>query len=68
MRREAYETINRRFAEQVYNVYLSYSAWAVAEAPNVHGIAGPDLPEDGGPATGRIVTGHPLHGVWIDRD
>lgn len=68
VRREAYETITRRFAEQSYNVYLNYSAWAVAESPNVHGILGPDLPDDQGPPPGRIVTGHPLHGVWIDPD
>ena len=67
-RTEAYETITRRLAEQSYNVYLNYTAWAVAESPNVHGILGPDLPDDGGPPPGRIVTGHPLHGVWIDQD
>lgn len=65
-RRKAYETINRRFAEQVYNVYLWYAPWAVAEASNVHGILGPDLPE-GGPPAPRLVTGHAVHGIWIDR-
>ena len=67
-RRTAYETITQRFAEQAYNVYLTYVAWAVAESPNVHGILGPTLPDDGGPPPGRIVTGHPVHGLWIDRD
>ncbi|CAN5906021.1 hypothetical protein BH23ACT2_BH23ACT2_26740 [soil metagenome] len=47
VRAEAYETINRRFAEQAYNVYLWYSAWAVADAPNTHGTLGPDLPGEG---------------------
>jgi peptide/nickel transport system substrate-binding protein len=64
-RREAYEAINRRFAEQVYNVYLWYSAWAVAEADNVHGILGPPLPDQDAEPPGRIVTGHPVHGIWI---
>lgn len=68
MRREAYETINRRFAEQVYNVYLWYSPWAVAEAANIHGILGPDLPDGAGPPAPRLVTGHALHGIWIDQD
>ncbi|HEX2576333.1 MAG TPA: ABC transporter substrate-binding protein [Aquihabitans sp.] len=67
-RRKAYETINRRFSEQVYNVYLWYAPWAVAEAANVHGILGPDLPDGGGPPPGRLVTGHALHGIWIDPD
>ncbi len=64
-RREAYEAINRRFSEQVYNVYLWYSTWAVAEADNVHGILGPPLPDRDDEPTGRIVTGHPVHGIWI---
>lgn len=66
-RRKAYEAINERFAEQVWNVWLWHAPWAVAEAANVHGILGPDLPSDGGPPPGRIVTGHSLLGVWIDR-
>ncbi len=67
-RTEAYERVNQRFGQQVYNVYLWYASWAVAEAPDVHGILGPPLPDDGGPAPARIVTGHPMLGLWIDRD
>jgi len=66
-RRAAYEQINRQFAKEVWNVYLWYAPWAVAEASNVHGILGPPLPDDGGKAPGRIVTGHPLLGIWIQR-
>ncbi|QXC62085.1 ABC transporter substrate-binding protein [Aquihabitans sp. G128] len=66
-RRAAYEAINAQFAKEVWNVYLWYAPWAVAEASNVHGILGPDLPDQGGKAPGRIVTGHPLLGIWIDR-
>ena len=66
IRRKAYETINRRFAEQLYNVYLWYTPWAIAEAPNVHGILGSTLPDGSAPAK-RIVTSHPLTGIWIDR-
>ncbi len=67
-RRQAYEAINRQFAKEVYNVYLWYSPWAVAEAADVHGILGPDLPDGSGPPPGRLVTGHALHGIWIDRN
>lgn len=66
-RQAAYETVNRQFAKQVWNVYLWFSPWAVAEAANVHGILGPNLPGDGGPPAARLVTGHSLLGVWIDR-
>ena len=67
IRKEAYEAVNEQFAKKAYNVYLWFAPWAVAEAPNVHGILGPPLPDGGGQAPGRIVSGHPLHGIWIDR-
>lgn len=66
-RKGAYEAIEKRFAEQVYNVYLWYAPWAVAEAANVHGILGSDLPDNGGPPAPRLVTGHSLNGIWIDQ-
>jgi peptide/nickel transport system substrate-binding protein len=64
-RRKAYEEVNRQFGREAYNLWLWYAPWAVAEAPNVHGILGPTLP-DGAPPAKRIVTGHPLLGIWID--
>jgi len=64
-RREAYETINRRMGEQAYNIYLFFQPWAVAMASNVHGVLGPKLPA-GDPPSQRLVTGHPLIGLWID--
>ena len=67
VRREAYEAINEQFGEQVWNVWLWHAPWAVAEASNVHGILGPDLPGEGGAPSGRLVTGHSLLGLWIDR-
>ncbi|WP_426572979.1 ABC transporter substrate-binding protein [Aquihabitans sp. McL0605] len=68
VRRKAYEAINREFAKQAWNVWLWYAPWAVAEASNVHGVLGPDLPGSQGPASTRLVTGHSLLGVWIDRN
>jgi peptide/nickel transport system substrate-binding protein len=67
VRREAYEAVNRQFAEQVWNVWLWHAPWAVAEAANVHGILGPELPNEGGAPSGRLVTGHSVLGIWIDR-
>jgi peptide/nickel transport system substrate-binding protein len=68
-RRTAYETVNKQFAKQAYNIYLWYAPWAVAESRDVHGILGPPLPDrpDAAIST-RLVTGHPLHGIWIEKD
>ncbi|MGI8755184.1 MAG: hypothetical protein ACR2MB_04855 [Acidimicrobiales bacterium] len=66
-RKAAYEAINRQFAKNVWNVYLWYSPWTVAEAANVHGVLGPALPGNGGPPPVRLVTGHSLLGIWIGR-
>ena len=57
--------MNRRFGSEVWNLWLFSSPWAVAEASNVHGILGPEMP-DGAPPTSRIVNGHPTTGIWID--
>ncbi|MCB1990537.1 MAG: hypothetical protein KDG49_03670 [Geminicoccaceae bacterium] len=67
-RRQAYELVTKQFGEQQYNIYLWYTPWAVAESSDVHGILGPPLPDNGGAAPKNIVTGHPLIGIWIDRD
>ncbi len=67
VRKAAYEAINRQFAKQVWNVWLWYAPWAVAEAANVHGILGPELPDAAGDPPARLVTGHPLLGIWIER-
>ena len=64
-RRAAYEAVNEQFAKEVWNVWLWHAPWAVAEAAEVHGILGPDLPGDGGTPSGRLVTGHSLLGIWI---
>jgi peptide/nickel transport system substrate-binding protein len=65
VRRAAYETINRQFAENVWNVWLWHAPWAVAESGDVHGVLGPELPGGQGAPSGRLVTGHSLLGVWI---
>jgi peptide/nickel transport system substrate-binding protein len=35
---EAAEAINRQFAEQVYNLWTSWTVWGVAKRPDVNGI------------------------------
>jgi len=69
VRRSAYETVSRQFGAEAYNVYLWYAPWAVAESKGVHGILGPPLPDEPGTAPpARLVNGHPLLGIWIERD
>ncbi len=65
-RKQIYEDLNREFASQVWNVWLSYIPWAIAERSNVHGILGPDLPDGSRPFTG-LATGHPVLGMWISK-
>ena len=65
-RRVIYERIAGEFAEDVWNIWLNYTPWAVAESQDVHGIHGTDLPDDGGPPFTGLAGGHPLHGMWVD--
>jgi peptide/nickel transport system substrate-binding protein len=47
-RRQIYEDLNRRFAEQVWNLWSWYTVWAVAAKPDVKGVLGPPLPDGHG--------------------
>lgn len=64
-RTKAYETVNRQLGSQAYNVWLFLQPWAVAMAPNVHGVVGPKLPNGDEPGA-RIVNGHSLLGLWVE--
>jgi peptide/nickel transport system substrate-binding protein len=44
---EAAETINRRFAEQVYNVWFDWVQWAIPHESRVHGVQTPLALPDG---------------------
>lgn len=63
-RKQIYEDLNREFAAKVWNVWVAFAPWAVAESPDVHGIIGPDLP-DGSKPSGSLSTAHSLLGLWI---
>lgn len=65
VRRAAYEDVNRRLGAQAYNIWLFFQPWAVALAPNVHGVLGPELPNGDQPTT-RLANGHSMAGLWID--
>jgi len=47
-RTKIYRDLNRRFAQQHYNLWSWYTYWAVAYQTDVRGIAGPPLPGGGG--------------------
>ena len=62
-RKAIYQQVDRRFASQVYNVWAYNPRWLIAAQKNVHGLAGPSLPDGGRPSftQGR----HPLLGIWV---
>jgi peptide/nickel transport system substrate-binding protein len=64
--REAlYVGLNKRFGSEVYNIWGSWTTWAIAYKPNVHGVRGETLPAGAGfPGLG---TGHYVHGMWMDQ-
>lgn len=59
-----YQDVNKRFGAQAWNLWLNWTIWDIASAPDVHGVYGPDLPEGGKPFPG-LATGHPVSGMWI---
>lgn len=64
-RSEIYQDVNRIFGEQVYNLWQSYTRWAVATGTDVHGVLDTPLPDGSAPAPG-LSPGHSLASTWID--
>ena len=64
-REQIYEDINRRFAEQVYNLWGWYTPWTVAMATEVHGVPGegPNSAE-GFPG---LALGHRVEYMWVEQ-
>jgi peptide/nickel transport system substrate-binding protein len=65
-RKKIYEDVNRRFAEQVYNVWAYNSEWVVASNKSVKGLAGPPLPDKGGKPI-FLYGRHPLLGISVSQ-
>jgi peptide/nickel transport system substrate-binding protein len=67
-RKEAAETINRTFGEQVYNIWGTWTVWAWGHAPEVHGIDNAALP-DGTKAAFPITDkyAHDVGQIWIEQ-
>ena len=44
-RKAAAEDVNRRFGEQVYDLWTSWTVWSIGHKPEVKGIAAGALPD-----------------------
>jgi peptide/nickel transport system substrate-binding protein len=64
-RREAAEAVNRRFGEQVYNLWYSWTAWSVISSRSVNAVYPKELQ---GGATPIAMVGpiHPTAQIWCD--
>jgi peptide/nickel transport system substrate-binding protein len=64
-REEIYEALNERFAEQVHNLWIYYTPWTVATAPDVHGVPGEGPSSDEG--FPGLASGHPVTYMWVEQ-
>ncbi len=62
-RKEAAEAINRRFGEQVYDLWTSWAVWSIGHKPEINGIAAGALP-DGSPSTISGGAAHQIAQIW----
>ena len=60
-----YEDLNKRFGEEVYNLWNYYTPWVVATADNVHGVLG-EGPSSAEPFPGLAV-GNPVTYMWVQQ-
>jgi hypothetical protein len=66
VRREAAETINRRFGEQAYNWWWSWTLWGIISHPYVNGVEANVMP-DGTKGVGLAFAGrHQVNQIWCD--
>jgi peptide/nickel transport system substrate-binding protein len=69
-RKALYEDFNKRLSSQVYNLWTWYENWFVSGKNNVHGVNGPNLPDETG-QPGKVkppelLAGyHQLLGMWV---
>jgi peptide/nickel transport system substrate-binding protein len=62
-RRQIYESIPRAFAENVWNVWSTYTTETVTLGESVHGLLPPELPNGDKPYY-LTATGFPKHALW----
>jgi peptide/nickel transport system substrate-binding protein len=65
-RKEAAESVNKIFGEQVYNFWTYWALWGVIEQPYVNGLETNTL-LDGGEGVGLAFSGrHQMNQIWCD--
>jgi peptide/nickel transport system substrate-binding protein len=64
-RLKIYEDLNKLFGSQVYNIWGSWTVWAVAYKTSVHGLLGPTMPL--GANFPGLGAGHFVTGVWVTK-
>ena len=64
-RKAAAEDVNRRFGEQAYDLWTSWTVWSIGHKPEVQGIAAGALP-DGTPSTISGGAAHQVAQIWIE--
>jgi peptide/nickel transport system substrate-binding protein len=65
-RKQIYTDVNKRFGEQVYNVWAYYSDWVVGANKKVGGLTGPPLPDGGGKPAVLLYGRQPLLGLYVN--
>jgi peptide/nickel transport system substrate-binding protein len=66
-RKAAAEAINRRFGEQCYELWNSWTVWGIVFDPKVHNIDGFQLADGGKAGFGSGIGGtHQLMQIWVD--
>ncbi len=63
-RQTIYEDLNRRFADEVYDIWLNWSVWTIGNQTYVHDLLGGPLPGGQAPFPG-LADGHSLASAWI---
>ena len=66
-RKEAAETVNRIFGEQVYNIWTTWVIWSVISQPYVNGVETNTIPGSDEPGVGLAFSGrHMTNQIWCD--
>jgi peptide/nickel transport system substrate-binding protein len=63
VRNEIYQDLNRRFAKQLYNLWVWYTLWASATQTDIRGIEGPPLPDGNGKPNSLYAGVIPVVGI-----
>ena len=64
-RREAAEAVNRRFGEQVYNLWYSWQVWSIISNPSVNGVYPKELLGGADPLP-MVGPAHTTAQIWCD--